>query len=1262
MNTTFRRQVASRAGPILLAMVLLLSFPNVGASPHSLVTAPAPAPHRAPGLAVHASPGVVSGHAPAKAARIHPLTVNCPMLYPTWAPIGNYMPISPSQLSQSPCPWIGQDEQHVTFSSQQAGSGSHLKVPLYLPKDPNSNQTSSYLGFYVGIVVTGDVHSEWHQSYAMLEFAPSGAGASLSYNEGISVYSMVNESYWGSAGCPTVSLNFTWNQSYFCEVDEFGQGMGTVSGSIPSGSWLNITFDGVVGGTNGLKIYANDSTSAGHDFFTTLNTTNGGTEPDGNHTFEPTYSASCRDACYLKWGMGYGLGVGFTPCPTGPAAFAACDSYNQYTWLTNPPVEIGIPEYYTAGAFTGDYRWLAPESASGECNTAATPGQVTSCFDQQGGGGSGYYPIFTFNGTQLNFGTNWSWTTEDFGARTGGEFRSDGFAQDLTPMFLDQVSNDSLASFIRAGAALNVSVRLQDVGSIVTSTLHYQIGNGPTNDLAMTRIAGSASIGIYNVTIPVGPNGLITFSITGANAASAQINSTMFHVKRGPLPTFVIHLSTNPAGCGRVFFNGSAYVTGQTVSITPGFYEIQGAPCYPSVFFGWNVTTGVALTGQPSRGTQYAQAAISSNASIQGVWKYVRPLDRVLVLTNPGVCGSVALNGTLVSNNTAVMLLDQGNYSLQVGSACAMRSFGGWTVTSHIVVLGNVLEPTGNGTITANFVLSSSSDQVIFYTAPTDCGGVIFQGAGYTDSMALAIVPGTYQIAPAPCAHFGFRNFSVSSGLGLSGWNLTVGGVGWVRETNEHLTEIHAVTNPTSCGSVSVDGLNFTNGQVDSVSNNSTHSVYATPCAGYSLFALSADGGLSLFGNVLVANGSGHLLAVFQVGSARSFVAFQTTPSNCGTILFEGTHYRNSQYTNVAPGTVATVSTTACANYGFVRWSTSGDIVIVGSNAYINGTSGGAIMATFTPLVSVFLYTSPAQCGTITLAGVTYFGNESVELAESAFYPLSAQPCGNYTLGGWVNSSSAQIQGSQVYLSSAAVLTAVFVPVHYSVTVLLTPPTCGQVQIGTTHVSNGTVLSLGIGSYNISTSACLGFHLNAWNAVGGVNVSGTVLRVNGSGTLTGNFGPIPPVVSISASPQVFVGNAVSVTATVQVLIPPYNYTYSWSFGDGSIAKTPANFTTHIYQSAGTFTVSVSVSDPYHRLANASQTVVVLPTNGGVLGGSLPPVVFVGIGILVVVAAILLLGSLYRRPPPTSDEESTSGPAAPALPEGDDNSPPPDPQP
>lgn len=1246
-----------------LTLLLVLSVPS-GAAQNASVTAPTPtlshpvAPAVGPSVApsptgsagvVHAQRSTAPG---APRAHVHPL-VTCPPMYPTWGALGNWLPVSPAQTLQSPCPWIGMDEQHLTYSSQVGGSGTNFRMPLYLPTDPASNQSSSMFNFYIGMVVSGDVHSEWHQSYAELNFAPNGGG---SWNEGLAVYSLVNQSYFGRSACP--ALNFTWNNSYFCEIDDWGGGMGSNDVSVPGGSWLNVTFNGSIGGTVGLRIWSNDSTASGYNVNYTLNPAGeGSSEPDGNHTFEPAFAASCRDSCYLKWGMGYGLGIGTEPCPDAPAPFSACDSYNQYTWLTNPPIGFGIPHYMTGGSYVGDYRWLAPESASGECNTLEPPGVVTGCYNQQGNGGSGYYPVFTFNGSQINWGTNWSWTTDNFGAFVGGEYRSDGFAQDIVPMALDEVTNDSQAGFILSGAALNVSVRLQDVGEISTATLHYQIGNGAFTDLAMSRIAGTASLGIYNVTIPVGPDGWITYSITGLGAAGSSVNSTAWHVKRGPFPTFTVELSTSPPGCGRVWFNGSAYHTGQSVQVHPGFYELQGSPCYPSVFYDWNVTSGVALAGQPAKGPQYALAAISANASVQGVWKYVRPHDAILVLTNPGVCGSVALNGSVIGNGTTVSMLDQENYSLQVGSSCAQKSFAGWTVTGGpLDVLGSNFEPFGNGTLTANFVSSSASDQVVFYTAPTNCGGVLFRGAGYVDQQSIAILPGTYPVAGDPCAHFGFRNFSVSSNLALSGSNVTVNGVGWIRETNEHLTEIHVETNPASCGTVSIDGTNYTNGAVDVVANNTTHTAYGYPCSGYSLFALSGSGGLSLFGNVVVANGSGTLLAVFQYGPARSFVAFITNPSSCGTIAFEGVHYRSSQYTYVAPGTVATLGASPCANYGFVRWTTSGDITVVGGNAYINGTIGGSITATFTPLVTVYLYTSPAACGTVTLAGVSYFDNESVELAQDAFYGLTAQPCQNYTLGGWVNSTSATIEGSQVYLAASAVITAVFVPVRFTVTVLLTPPSCGQAQIGTAHVSNGTVLSLGVGNYNLSTTSCLGFQLLAWNASGGITIAGNVLTVAGAGTLSGAFGPIPPAVAISAVASTFAGDAVLLTATVADPVPPYNYTYAWTFGDGAVGTTPANFTTHVYGSAGTYTVHVTITDPYHRTASASQTVVVLPTSGSSLG--LPAVVWIAIGAVLAIAAVLVIGSLWRRPPPPEPDDAAPLPAAPStrsLPAGGDGS-------
>jgi PKD repeat protein len=218
------------------------------------------------------------------------------------------------------------------------------------------------------------------------------------------------------------------------------------------------------------------------------------------------------------------------------------------------------------------------------------------------------------------------------------------------------------------------------------------------------------------------------------------------------------------------------------------------------------------------------------------------------------------------------------------------------------------------------------------------------------------------------------------------------------------------------------------------------------------------------------------------------------------------------------------------------------------------------------------------------------------------------------------------------------------------------------VLVGKLRASNGTVLALGVGNYNLTTIACAGFHLDSWVVSGGVSVSGAVLTVAGPGTLTGLFVPIFPSVALSTPPSVFAGNAVNIEATVAVQIPPYNYSYAWNFGDGSSVKTPANFTSHTYQTPGTFVVSVSVTDPYGRVANASQTLVVLSTNGGNGIASLPAVLWVGLGILVVVALILVLGSRYRRPPASSDDGGSMDSGPPALPEGTDNPPIPDPQP
>ncbi|MCI4370829.1 MAG: hypothetical protein L3J81_05835, partial [Thermoplasmata archaeon] len=386
---------------------------------------------------------------------------------------------------------------------------------------------------------------------------------------------------------------------------------------------------------------------------------------------------------------------------------------------------------------------------------------------------------------------------------------------------------------------------------------------------------------------------------------------------------------------------------------------------------------------------------------------------------------------------------------------------------------------------------------------------ILYRGVGYTDGTSLFVNSTAYPVASDPCAHYGFRDFLTSGGASLAGDQLTVTAGGSILEQNYVLTEVTIVTSPSYC-TVEFDGALEHNGTVLVVQNNTTHVVSQNSCSGHYEFGLTPTMGMDLFGSVLTVNDSGTLFGVWLTGSApSSFLEFQTDPGTCGSISYLGLRWYDTNYTNVPANTSGPISATPCAGNGFVRWEWTGGVVVANGVAYVN--SSGSVEAVFRPLASVGVETSPTGCGSVELAGQSYTSNATTELTEDYGYAIAPLPCAHYSFQSWSATVGAIIVNGSVYLSSDAIVTAIFTPTAYNVTVLITPAACGSLYLAGVSETNGSSLNLTYGVYATHPAPCLGDVLTALNTTGGLNITGTNLTVGGNGTLTAVYEPVPPV-------------------------------------------------------------------------------------------------------------------------------------------------------
>ncbi len=876
---------------------------------------------------------------------------------------------------------------------------------------------------------------------------------------------------------------------------------------------------------------------------------------------------------------------------------------------------------------------------------------------------AGSYPFFTFNGTAINFGTNWTWTTEDFGGAVF-EFNGAATANDYTPLWVDEFSNTSRAGFLAPGLALNVTVRVQDLGNVSLVNLWYtEPGGGPTNS-TMVRVSGTDSDGIYNGTVPAsGGNGVVSFRVWATNNASAlvalpTIGTPPSTVLRGPIPTFHVTVDSLPATCGGVSLNGSAFRgNGSVFSLEAGSYSARANGCYSYRFSGWEATGGVSVAGSGPA----VSVTLRGNGTLAALWQYLRPVDSVTLAWSPASCGETILNGSgyLAPGPASVELLDNGSYSLGT-IPCGGDSFAGWTVSSGAVlaILGSELTLHGNGTLTANFEPTSTSAPVTFLTTPAGCGGVLLRNVGYAENQTINLIPGSYPISPDPCGGYGWAGaVTVTGGLAVAGGELTVSGGGTVDYQYYKLTLVSILTYPSGCGGILWDGVAEVGGALLNVSNHTDHAIASDPCAGSYLIGFLVTGNLTLLGSVVAVNGPGSVEAIYRAGTPQYFVGFITEPSGCGSIIFNGTAYLDSQYLDVAPNSVVRVGTFACPDYGFVQWVVNGGIQIWAGVAYVN--ESGSIEAIFHPLVSVLVQTAPSNCGEVNLSGQIYANGATALLPEDAVYSIAAVPCVHETLSSWIVTTGANISNGSISLIASAIVTAEFAPAFYSVALFVVSDGCGEVTVNGVQYANNTTLSLLAGTYPIASDLCAGYALSNWSLTGALSVNASGLIVNGSGSLTEVGAAVPPSVSVTAPATAATGGSVLFTATVHVPVPPYDYNYSWNFGDGSpLVNSSADFASHTYTSTGTYTVTVTVVDPLHRSASSSVSLtVVAPPSGLSLGlTGTTTVVLIGVVLLVLVAVGVAVGMARRRssadrerespdepPPSTWTDESPPGP-------------------
>lgn len=172
-----------------------------------------------------------------------------------------------------------------------------------------------------------------------------------------------------------------------------------------------------------------------------------------------------------------------------------------------------------------------------------------------------------------------------------------------------------------------------------------------------------------------------------------------------------------------------------------------------------------------------------------------------------------------------------------------------------------------------------TSYSITFYTSPTSCGSVTFNGQTYDNGGQVSIGSGTYSVSATACAGYELQSLVGAGSVSVSNGEATVSGAGSITATFAipQTYEVTFYTSPASCGSLTFAGITYTDGELNSSVASGTYSVSATACSGYGLESLVGGGDVSVSDGEATVSGAGTITATFTTSLTISLTASPET-------------------------------------------------------------------------------------------------------------------------------------------------------------------------------------------------------------------------------------------------------------------------------------------------------------------------------------------------------------------------------------------------
>jgi hypothetical protein len=363
---------------------------------------------------------------------------------------------------------------------------------------------------------------------------------------------------------------------------------------------------------------------------------------------------------------------------------------------------------------------------------------------------------------------------------------------------------------------------------------------------------------------------------------------------------------------------------------------------------------------------------------------------------------------------------------------------------------------------------------------------------------------------------------------------------------------------------------------------NSGVTVTASPASGYNFANWTVNGSVvsTSTSYTFTATGNQTLVANFTAVPCTDTITTSASPAGAGTTSGGGTVSCNSS---------VTVTTSPTSGYTFANWTVNGTVVSTSASYTFTATANQTCVANFTCVDTITTSVSPAGAGTAS-GGGTVGCNSSVTVTAS---PASGYTFANWTVNGTVVSTSASYTfsatASQTCVANFTAIPCSFtlssssasfgaVSTNGSATVTASSGTCtwsatsGAAWLHTSSSATGS----GTASYSVDANTSAG------SRSGSLTIAGQTFTVNQSGHT-------PPVANAGANQTASVGTTLTFSGSGSIAKDGSTMSsYSWAFGDlGTGSGVSVN---HAYASAGTYAVTLTVTDSWGATGSGNCTI------------------------------------------------------------------------